>query len=198
MLSWKETCQKHWPFVSCKILTWWIISKNYFSYSHSYLNYANIAWTSTYQTKLKTIHCYQKHVVPIVFNQEKLTHSRPPLQSINALNVYQINLYQHLNFMHIVSNNVAPLIFNDIFKKPSHKYSTNFSHSNFSLKKCSLDSTKYFISFRGPKLWNEFLNTGKKQISSYNLFSTKIKSKLLDIENELRYFWNFSEIIISN
>ena len=28
----------------------------YFSYIHSYLNYANIAWTSTYQTKLKTIY----------------------------------------------------------------------------------------------------------------------------------------------
>ena len=105
-----------------------------------------------------------------------------------ALNVYQINLYQHLNFMHKVSNNVTPLIFNDMFKKPSHKYPTNFSHNNFSLKKCSLNSTKYSISFRGPKLWNEFLNTDEKQISSYNLFLKKIKLKLLDTEKEGRYF----------
>ena len=100
-----------------------------------------------------------------VFNQEKLTYSRPLLRSLNALNVYQINLYQHLNFMHKVSNNVAPLIFNDMFKKPSHKYPTNFLHNNFSFKKCSLNSTKYPISFREPKLWNEFLNTSEKQIS---------------------------------
>ena len=93
----------------------------YFSYIHSYLNYANIAWASTYQTKLKTVHYHQKHAVRIVFNQEKLTHSRPLLRSLNALNVYQINLYQHLNFMHKVSNNVAPLIFNDMFKKPYTK-----------------------------------------------------------------------------
>ena len=72
----------------------------YFSYIHSYLNYAKIAWASTYQTKLKTIHYHQKHAARIVFNQEKLTHSRPLLQSSNLLNVYQINLYQHLNFMH--------------------------------------------------------------------------------------------------
>ena len=71
-----------------------------------------------------------------------------------------------------VSNNIAPLIFN-MFKKPSHKYPTNFSRNNFSLKKCSLNSTKYSISFRGPKLWNEFLN---------NLLSRKVKSKLLDTE----------------
>ena len=110
------------------------------------------------------------------------------MRSLNALNVYQINLYQHLNFMHKVSNNVAPLIFNDMFKKPSHKYPTNFSHNNFSLKKCSLNSTKYSISCGGLKLQNEFLNINEKQISSYNLFSRKFKSKLLDTENELRYF----------
>ena len=88
-------------------------------------------------------------------------------------------------------NNVAPLIFNDMFKKSLHKYPTNFSHNNFSLR-------KYSISFRGPKLWNELLNTDEKQISSYNLFSRKVKSKLLDTENELRYFLNFAEIISSN
>ena len=152
----------------------------YFSCIHSYLNYANIAWASTYQTKLKTVHYHQKHAVQIVFNQEKLTHFRPLLRSLNALNVYQINLYQHLNFMHKVSNNVAPLIFDDIFKKPSHKYPTNFSHNNFSLKN---NSTKYSISFRGPKLRSGFLNNDAKQVSSYNLLSRKTKSKLLDTEN---------------
>ena len=160
----------------------------YFSYIHSYLNYANIAWANTYQTKLKTVHYHQKHATRIVLNQEKLTHSRPLLLSLKALNVYQINLYQHLNFVHKVSNNVAPVIFNDMFKKPSQKYPKNFSHNNFSLKKCSLNSTKYSISFRGPKLWNEFLNSDEKLISSYNSFLRKIKLKLLDTENELRYF----------
>ena len=41
---------------------------------------------------------------------------------------------------------------------------------------------------QGPKLWNEFLNTNEKKISSYNLFLRKVKSKLLDTENEVRYF----------
>ena len=30
------------------------------------------------------------------------------------------------------------------------------------------------------------------------MFSRKVKSKLLDTENEVRYFWNFAEIITSN
>ena len=72
----------------------------YFSYIHSYLNYANIAWASTYFTKLKTIYYQQKHAEKIIFNEDILTHSRPLLRSLNALNIYQINLYQHANFMH--------------------------------------------------------------------------------------------------
>ena len=40
----------------------------YFSYIHSYLNYANIAWTSTYFTKLRAINYQQKHAVRIIFN----------------------------------------------------------------------------------------------------------------------------------
>ena len=33
----------------------------YFSYIHSYLSYANIAWVSAYATKLKRIYLKQKH-----------------------------------------------------------------------------------------------------------------------------------------
>ena len=66
---------------------------------------------STYRTKLKTIHYHQKHAARIVFDQGILTHSRPLLRALNALNVNKINLYQHLNFMHKVNNNVAPIAF---------------------------------------------------------------------------------------
>ena len=38
----------------------------YFAYIHLYLNYTNIAWASTYRTKLKTIHFHQKHAARIV------------------------------------------------------------------------------------------------------------------------------------
>ena len=48
----------------------------YFSYIHSYLNYANIVCPSTYFTKLRTIHYQQKHAAKIIFNEDILTHSR--------------------------------------------------------------------------------------------------------------------------
>ena len=160
----------------------------YFSYIHSYLNYANIAWASTYVTKLKKINLLQKRAVRFVFNEDRLSHSRPLLRKINALNVYQINLYQHLNFMHKFNNQETPRIFNDLIKKLVHKYPTNFLKSNFCFKNVSLNSTKYSVSFRGPKLWNEILHKEEKELESYSFFQNKIKSKLLMIENETKYF----------
>ena len=142
----------------------------YFAYIHSYLNYANIAWASTYRTKLKTIHFHQKHAARIVFNEEKLTQSRPLLRSLNALNVYQINLYQHLAFMYKLNKNKAPLTFNELIKKPFHKYPTKFSENHFDLKAISLKSTKYCISFRGPKIWNKFLTKEEKELQSFSIF----------------------------
>ena len=53
------------------------LKTEYFLYIHSYLNYANIAWASTHATKLKRVYLKQKHSVRIVFNKDKLTHSKP-------------------------------------------------------------------------------------------------------------------------
>ena len=103
----------------------------YFLYTRSYLNYANIAWTSAYATKLKRVCLKQKHAIRIVFNKDKLTHSKPLFEHLNVLNVYQINIYQHLNFMHKFINNQIPSIFSDLIKRPDHKYPTNFSQSSF-------------------------------------------------------------------
>ena len=100
----------------------------YFAYIHSYLHYANIAWASTYRTKLEAIYLLQKHALRIIFNENNMTHSRPLLRSLNALNVYQINLlFQHLRFMYNFNKNETPIIFNNLIKKPIHKHSTKFS-----------------------------------------------------------------------
>ena len=94
-----------------------------------YLNYANIAWASTYVTKLKRFYFKQKHGVLVVFNKQKLTYSKPHIQNLNALNAYQINIYQYLNFMHKFSNNQIPSIFSHLIKRTEHKYPTNVSQS---------------------------------------------------------------------
>ena len=81
------------------------LKTTYFSYKHYYLNYANIAWASTHITISNKIHTKQKHVTRIVFNENQVSHSRPLLRSLNALNVCQINLYQHLININLITTN---------------------------------------------------------------------------------------------
>ena len=54
----------------------------YFSYTHTYLTYANIAWASTQKTKLKMININQKHAVRM-FNEDRFCH--PPVFSIKKI-----------------------------------------------------------------------------------------------------------------
>ena len=76
---------------------------------------------------------------------------------------------------------------NNTFEKPDLKYPTKFSICNSSLKKHFLKSSKSAVSFRRPKLWNEFLSNEEKKIKSQILFQKRVKSKLLDTENELSH-----------
>ena len=49
-----------------------------------------------------------------IYNKDKLTHSKALFENLNALNVYQINIYQHLNFMHKFISYQIPIIFSDL------------------------------------------------------------------------------------
>ena len=46
----------------------------YFSFIHSYINYANIAWASNNKTNLKKLFGKQKQAARIIFNQGRFTH----------------------------------------------------------------------------------------------------------------------------
>ena len=53
--------------------------------------------------------------------------------------------------MYKFQKNQAPKIFNMAFEKPTHKYPTQFSETNFKYKKYSLTSTKHSISLRNRR-----------------------------------------------
>ena len=160
----------------------------YFSYIHTYLNYANIAWGSTQQTKLKKLHNRQKHAARIVFRENRYTHAQPLLKALSALNIFQINIFQILLFMYKVQKNTSPPIFQNTFKKPQHKYPTQHSISNFSVPKTKLNLSKFSISRRGPMLWNSFLSISEKEMNTFLLFRKTVKERLLQDETCVRYF----------
>ena len=51
--------------------------KIYFSFIHIYISYVNIAWASTFKTKLQGIQEKQKHAAQITFHANRFDHSRP-------------------------------------------------------------------------------------------------------------------------
>ena len=51
--------------------------KIYFYFIHIYISYANIAWDSTFKTKLQGILKKQKHAARITFHAKRFDHSRP-------------------------------------------------------------------------------------------------------------------------
>ena len=147
----------------------------YFSFIHSYINFANIAWASTNKTNLKKLFGKQKQAAPIIFNQDRFTHARPLLKTLNALNVYQINLLQVLLFMHKIKTNSSPRIFLHQFQTINQKYATRYSRNNFKEPKRETNYAKYCIHARGLVIWNRFLNETEK--TYYRSISLNVKSK---------------------
>ena len=160
----------------------------YFSFIQSYLIYANIAWASTNQTKLKKIYSKQKHASRIIFQEGRYTHARPLMKTLNALNIYQINIFQTLVFMFKLKNNMAPKVFQNQFKSIQHKYPTKYSLQNFKQPKTISKLTKYSITSRGPELWNNFINNETKLITNISRFKKTIKKQILNFENEIIHF----------
>ena len=99
----------------------------YYALIHSYINYANIEWGSSYKTGLNNIFLKQKQAARIIFHKDRLTHARPLMKILKALNVYQLNLYQIASFMYQVKHTTIPKIFNSNFSSVEHSYSTRFS-----------------------------------------------------------------------
>ena len=64
---------------------------------------------------------------------------------MNALNIYQMNIYQTLLFMHKVKNNIIHDVFQDSFTLSSNKYNKEIVRKH-SLNQCleqSLDRKAY-------------------------------------------------------
>ena len=145
------------------------LSMIYFALMHLYINYGNVAWTSTFQTKLKKIVSTQEHAVRIIF-REKEAYARPLLKEIHALNVY----CQILPFMQKVKNTTIPRVFSNTFEEIERKYPTCFSKHNFKQPPACINYAKYSISYREPQLRNILSETEK---TSQTFSFLKLKSK---------------------
>ena len=103
---------------------------------------------STNKTKLNQLLRHQKHTSRILFFKDKLTHAKPLLQSINAPNIYQLNIFHILLFMDKVKNEHHKSL-KAFFSKTNNIYNTRSCRRlTFSNPLYKTKSTQYNISFR--------------------------------------------------
>ena len=120
----------------------------YYSYNDSYLNYANLAWGSTYLINLKKLRNQQKHAIQIVHNKTKLEHTKELFKSASVLKLYKLNILSIAVFMQRTHTKRSPPVFTGSFQRISHLYSTRSSTLNFSKPQLKLTKSKYRISIR--------------------------------------------------
>ena len=182
----KKISHKYWFIISrktSKTISWRDVLKNHIFFIYSFIfKLCKHSWASTPITKLKPTLYKQKQ-----FNEGRLSHSKPLFKILNALNVCNINLYQHLNFMHRLGNRYTCCI-SWHRKKTRAQIPNKIFELKLHLKKVSFTNSRFSISFWGPKLWNENLNKEEKGLESHRLSKICVKSKLLGMENEYSYF----------
>ena len=82
----------------------------YFSYVHSYINYANLVWGSTHRTYLRKINSQQKHALRLIHNKNRFYYSKELFESCEILSVYKLNLFNTAVFMHKIKKQNCPVI----------------------------------------------------------------------------------------
>ena len=161
----------------------------YFLFFHSFLNYGKIAWASTTKSKLRKIASQQRQAVnaiPKNDNQE-ITNSRTFMEKNTILNAYKLNLYQVLNFMFRLHNEIIPKGCQTKFQYIEHKYETRQSKGNFIIPKRNTRITRFAISSCGPGIRNSLSNNPTKTIDFDSLFKSTIKENLLKLKTGTNY-----------
>ena len=70
---------------SRNILSKRLMKQLYFSFSHSYLNNANVAWARTNKSNVISLYCHQKHAIRIIYDKDRFTHTKPLFKHAKSL-----------------------------------------------------------------------------------------------------------------
>ena len=126
-------------------------------------------------------------VSTLTHNMNRFYRSKELFESCEIFNLYKLNLLNIAVFMHNTKSRSALSSFLEKFDQPSHSHQTRFSNGNYRKPQIKLRKCRFHISISGPAIWNDLIGSTEKEIQSSSLFKTKIKSKLLNFENEVTF-----------
>ena len=143
----------------------------YYSYIHTYLNYANLSWVSTNRTNLKKLLSQQKHAVRIINNRTRLDHTNELFKSQKILNIYKLNILSVAVFIYQIRNKTAPLTFSGRFEKISMDTQQIFHNLTIKLLKPDLAKANSEFHLEGPLSGITFSKILKKKLSQFRFLN---------------------------
>ncbi|XP_065681553.1 uncharacterized protein LOC136095202 [Hydra vulgaris] len=155
----------------------------FFGLIHCFISYANISWASTQLSKLKKIYSLQKHACRIIYFKNKREHAKPIMKDVKIMDVFKINIYQHLIFMYQFNNNLSPTNFTNKFEiniNENYYLRANISNT-YKLPQNLNKYTEYSIAYRGPNIWNRYQKGSKCMAKSLCSFKFLIKKEIFKI-----------------
>ena len=102
----------------------------YFSYIHSYINYANLVCESTNRTYLRKIKSHQKHALKSIYNKNRFYHSKELFWVLWNTQCNKLNLLKTAVFMHKIKSRTAPSLFHEKSEESAYSYPTRLSSGN--------------------------------------------------------------------
>ena len=129
------------------------------------------------QSKLQALYRHQKNGARIINFKDKFTSAKPLLEQINAMTVYEMNIFQTLCFMYLCKNGNTLSIFKHIYKlKAINKYTTRSKNVLFK-PLCKKNFAKFKLSYRVPHVWNKFISSNNDLLEAVTIHIFKIRLK---------------------
>ena len=172
-------------YKSRDVLSKQCLNQLFFSFIHSYVNYANIAWVSNSKSKIECLDRCQKHAARVIYRKDWYAHAIPLLHDMKALNVFKLSIFNILCFMYKCKHNLNPAVFCNIF---THRTKTKYALRNeYSIQEllCRTNFSQYCILYRGLYLWNKIViskNLTFGDSDSLQAFKCGLKRFLLSVE----------------
>ena len=153
----------------------------YYSLFHSYINYGNLIWGSTYKTSINQLYLSQKKFVRIATNSDYRAHAAPLFKELKLLDIYDMNKLNLLSFIFKWQrdDDKYQTIFQNYYKRHReiHRYNTRH-RDNFIKPKPHNHYGFQSIKYSASDLWNTLDNT-IMQSKSIFIFKKMLKHHYL-------------------
>ena len=121
----------------------------------SKLRYGLICWATANQSLLDKVNVMHNRIVTYMTYSKRCSRMWPLYSQLKVLPLDLLIKIEHAKTMYKFENKMLPEVFNDYFRKPTHRHNTRFASSlnNFVMVRITSAKEKSLLKYIGPKVW---------------------------------------------